>query len=318
MGIRPIWIVIATLGLAIYAITAIAADRVALASGISALGILGVTAVLALSLGNYLLRFWRWDWYMQDAGHRIPAGRHLLCYLAGFALTVTPGKAGEAVRSLYLKQHGVPYSLSLALLFVERLLDLCAILMLAGAYLLHLPEYRPMALVALAVVVAILVAVGSGGWSGGFVRRMGARLPPRLARYCGHLADMLESSRLMLRPRRLFLALVLGLVAWGLEGYGLVILSHAVEIDVSVTEGVAIYASAILAGALAFFLPGGVGGAEIVMTVLLKQAGADWDVAVIATVMCRVATLWFAVIIGLVAMMILQRQAVPEKLPGQV
>ena len=61
--------------------------------------------------------------------------------LAGFTLTVTPGKAGEAVRSLYLHQYGVSYAQSLAALFVERLLDVLAMSLLALLILLARPEY---------------------------------------------------------------------------------------------------------------------------------------------------------------------------------
>ena len=314
MGIRPVWILIAVGGLAIYAATAIFADRHALAEGIRALGAFGLIAVLLLSLGNYALRFWRWDWYLSKAGHSVPIGRHFQYYLAGFALTVTPGKAGEAVRSLYLKQHDVPYSQSLALLFIERLLDLCAIVMLAGAYMLHLPQYRAVAITAMSIVAAIVLTVGAGGWASKFTRGIATHLPDRARKYCEHVADMLDSSRMMLRPARLLIAVLVGLVAWGLEGYGLVILARALDIDLSVSEGVAIYASAILVGAMAFFLPGGVGGAELVMTVLLTRAGAPWHIALIATIMCRLATLWFAVVIGLIAMVLLQRRLPQEQL----
>ena len=64
-----------------------------------------LAAIFALSLLNYLLRFWRWQRYIAAFGHVLPWRRHLLYYLAGFTLTVTPGKAGEEVRSLYLHQY---------------------------------------------------------------------------------------------------------------------------------------------------------------------------------------------------------------------
>ena len=55
-----------------------------------------------------------------------------LYYLSGFAFTVSPAKAGEAVRSLYLRSYGVTYSQSIAALFVERLQDLLAMVLLAS------------------------------------------------------------------------------------------------------------------------------------------------------------------------------------------
>src|ERR1700690_762973 len=101
---------------------AVDARRLRLATG--ELGWLGCSYVLGLSLLNYVLRFIRWHAFMSRLGHRLAAFRHLLDYLSGFALTVSPAKAGEALRGVYLREHGVGYSQSIGALFVERLLDL--------------------------------------------------------------------------------------------------------------------------------------------------------------------------------------------------
>ena len=77
--------------------------------------------VLGLSLLNYLLRFYRWHWYLAHLGHTLPPLRHLTYYMAGFAFTTTPGKMGEAIRSIYLAPHRVSYADSLAA-FLRRAL----------------------------------------------------------------------------------------------------------------------------------------------------------------------------------------------------
>ena len=53
-------------------------------------------------------------------------------------------------------------------------------------------------------------------------------------------------------------------------------------------------------------MPAGIGGMEVVMTSLLVAHGTPLPVAVIATLLCRLATLWFAVLIGLAATAILE------------
>jgi uncharacterized protein (TIRG00374 family) len=68
-----------------------------------------------------------------------------------------------------------------------------------------------------------------------------------------------------------------------------------------VAAGIGIYSIAILGGAL-FFLPGGLGSTEAFMFVLLMQMGLDPVAAGAATVISRVTTLWFAVILGWSAM----------------
>jgi len=53
-------------------------------------------------------------------------------------------------------------------------------------------------------------------------------------------------------------------------------------------------------GALSF-MPGGLGGDEAVMVGLLVWQGLDAADAVAATVIIRVTTLWFAVLLGVAA-----------------
>ena len=60
-----------------------------------------------------------------------------------------------------------------------------------------------------------------------------------------------------------------------------------------------IYAISVLAGAVSF-IPGGLGSTEAVMGLLLVLVGAEPATAIAATIICRLATLWFAVVIGVV------------------
>jgi uncharacterized protein (TIRG00374 family) len=63
----------------------------------------------------------------------------------------------------------------------------------------------------------------------------------------------------------------------------------------------------MLIGAISF-LPGGLGGAEVTMTALLMLNGMDNGAAVAATLLIRLTTLWFAVVLGLLALLPGQRR----------
>jgi uncharacterized protein (TIRG00374 family) len=277
------------------------ADREAVLSTLRRVGLPVLLAIFALSLLNYLLRFWRWQHYVAAFGHALPVWRHLLYYLAGFTLTVTPGKAGEAVRSLYLHQYGVTYAQSLAALFVERLLDVLAMSLLALLILLARPDY------AWLVAVAWVLTLGLGGlatrlWLPEKLRGWGKG--HRYGHQFDRLAQLLDSAAVLLRPRYLLFGLSLGVLSWGLEGLSLYWIAQEVGVGISLETGIGIYAIAVLAGALSF-LPGGLGGTEAVMGVLLVAFGADGPAAVAITLLCRIATLWFAVALGGVAVGIL-------------
>ena len=84
------------------------------ASTVSQFWRVGVTFAIHL-----LLRFLRWQCYLVRLGCRVPWGPSLTCYLAGFALTTTPGKVGETLRLAYLTDYDVDYPASLSAFFAE-------------------------------------------------------------------------------------------------------------------------------------------------------------------------------------------------------
>jgi uncharacterized protein (TIRG00374 family) len=297
-GKRRILIAVALVIAIIYVVIALATDAEQLEVALLQLGISGCILVLGLSAANYVLRFLRWQYYLGKLGRSLPTGRHFAYYLAGFAFTVSPGKAGEAVRSLYLRDHGVTYTESIAALFVERLLDLCTMVLLASLIVVDHGTYRPLlgGVIVIALVAMITVCQPIlPRW----LDAHSARSAGRVAKVARVLANLLRSSRTLLHPRPLSFGMVLGLLAWGAEGIGFFIVCHTLHIAVSPSTATGIYAIAALAGSAVFFLPAGIGGMEIVMTTLLVEQGATLRVAIIATLLCRLATLWFAVLLGI-------------------
>jgi uncharacterized membrane protein YbhN (UPF0104 family) len=280
-----------------YVIVALATDAEKLKVALLQLGISGCILILALSAANYVLRFLRWQYYLGKFGKTLPTGRHLAYYLAGFAFTVSPGKAGEAVRSIYLREHGVTYTESIAALFVERLLDLFTMVLLASLIVVDHEAYRPL-LGGVIVIVAIIMTTVCQPL---VPRWLDARGVGRIGKLASAVASLLRSSRTLLHPQPLSFGLGVGLLAWSAEGIGFFILCHTLHVAASPTTATGIYAIAALAGSAVFFMPAGIGGMEIVMTTLLVEQGATVRVAVIAVLLCRLATLWFAVLLGIAA-----------------
>ena len=126
---------------------------------INAFKTIGTTGWLLLfgaSFINYSLRYLRWQYYLKRAGWSVSHNLHFRYYLSAFALTTTPGKLGEIIRSVLLRPHGVPYHTSLACFFSERLLDLVIVAIIALLGLLHFPDYT---LFILLFIMALLVVL---------------------------------------------------------------------------------------------------------------------------------------------------------------
>lgn len=265
-------------------------------------GLFGLVLMLALSLTNYGLRFVRWQLYLNALGHQVPWRPSGRIYLAGFALTTTPGKAGEALRGVLLKRWGIPYAQSIAAFVSERLSDLAAIVSLT---LLGLSLYPQM---------GSMVAAGFVGVSGGllllsqaapvrWLASWGARGAGKLRALSVHASKILAEARYCHTPGLLAMATLLSVVAWGAEAIAFCWMLDWLGVDVTITFGVFVYAVAMLAGALSF-LPGGLGGAEAVMVSLLIWKGISLPEAVAATLLIRLTTLWFAVGLGVVALVL--------------
>jgi glycosyltransferase 2 family protein len=297
---------IAALATVIYLSVGFAVDATRIRQAIETLGWGGCGLVLGLSVLNYLVRFQRWQMFLKRLGHSLPTLQHLLCYLSGFAFTVSPAKAGEAVRSVYLRDHGVSYTQSIAALFVERLQDLLAMTLLAVLMVAGWPAYRPLIAGALLLIAALILAASFPSLPA-LLGRLTANLrKPRLLSASKTLINLLNASRQLLQPRPLLIGTAVGVLSWGGEGFGYYLICQGLHVPVAALVAIGIYALAVLAGSAAVILPSGIGGMEVVMTTLLVSQGASLPTSIIATLLCRVATLWFAVIIGIGATLIIE------------
>ena len=109
--------------------------------------------------------------------------------------------------------------------------------------------------------------------------------------------DGLESASVLSRGPRLVVGLLLSLLGWGAEATAFHLTATLLGLDVPWVASFGIYGLAISIGAISF-LPGGLGGTEATMLVLLGVTGASAADAGAATILLRLATLWFAVVLG--------------------
>ena len=246
--------------------------------------------VVGLSLLSYMLRFARWHHFIGAMGHRVPILRNLEIYLAAFALTLTPGKAGETIRSVYLRPYGVSYPHSIGTFVSERLLDLVAVGGLASLAMSMFPEQRPWMFAAIASIVIVVLLLRS---------RLITLIGRRAARgsVVGHATTLIATVRYLLSGRRLAVAAPVSLAAWAAQGVSLYLIVHALGYELAVGTVIAIYCLSILAGAVSF-IPGGLGATEAAIVLLMSAAGVGQSDAITASLVSRSLTLWLAVGVG--------------------
>lgn len=270
-----------------------------------------VGLALLLSSLNYLLRFWKWELCLGWLGIRepgpgnapgLPLGRSLLIYLAGLSMSVTPGKVGEVLRSLLLKQSdGVDFSRTAPIVVADRLTDLIALVVLSLVGIAEFEEFRdylPVILITLLLVVAGVIVLGSPRLCHGLLRLL-ARIPG-VDRLAAKAEALVDASARVLQLRALVLLSLLSIVGWGLEcvGYWLVLRGFA-GADASLSLAVFLWSTTTIIGALSF-LPGGLGATEGSLAVLVARlaTGVTQAIAVASTLLIRICTLWFGEVVG--------------------
>ena len=157
----------------------------------------------------------------------------------------------------------------------------------------------PLLAVALAASVVGLMFV---------VSRQASRLTglPILSRWSELLRDSQEGFKELAAARVMVVGVVIGAVAWFAEGLALWVILKGLGSDIDLVRALPIYAAATLVGAVTA-LPGGLVGTEGSMLAFLQQSGITRVGASAGTVLVRLVTLWFAVAVGLVALLALRR-----------
>jgi len=260
----------------VFAAASVAGDLRGLGNRLTGFGWWAFATAIGLALCNYAIRFVRWSLYLRRLEVAVPPASSVVVFLAGFALSITPGKVGELIKSYLLREiHGIPVTRTAPVVVAERMTDLVALLVLT-------------AIGAAAYGVAVEVAALGGAVIGiGLLVLMSPRLchaavdlltrprPLRRFRARGHL--LYDGIAELSRPVPLLWSTALAVVSWGCECVGFsLVLSAFPGTSVSLGLAILIYAATIIAGALSF-LPGGLGVTEGTMTLLLVESARGGD-----------------------------------------
>lgn len=278
--------------------------------------------MMAMSFANYAIRFVKWQYYLGLIDVDLPAKKSFSVFLAGFTLTATPGKIGEAIKGYFCNQlDGTPIAKTVPVVISERITDMLAMVALAiGGFILAFNVGNQLLLLAGVGALAIIGAVilSNKAFYSKILRKLTSFGP--LKRYqdsCDLIEDTLMKT---LSPKPLVLSSLVSIPGWFMECMELWLLlslfngmglpSLAPESLILLASATFIHAGASTIGAVLVFLPGGLGGYEAfaigMMTGLMALPAA---IASAATILVRFVTLWFSVMVGFVAMAIVTRMS---------
>lgn len=262
-------------------------------------------AILGLTFVNYILRFVKWQYYLKTIGVRdFPTSDSALTYFAGLGMVVTPGKVGEWLKCYILRElQGTPFRKSAPIIIAERLTDSLALVIIGAAGLVVYGDAWPVFVLVIGGALAFFIVVRHRPLAYWFLHRL--ERVPVVSRVAHHAEDFYVSSYAFLSPFALGSMTLLSVLSWGFEilAFYLVLIGVGAEggFD-TLLKASFIMPAATLAAAI-LLTPGGLGVAEGGITglsqVLLDLSKSN---AAVGALVIRLGTLWFGVIVGLIAL----------------
>jgi uncharacterized protein (TIRG00374 family) len=304
------------LGVAVYLALAVFSGLDDLRAAMSDLRWSLLPAVFGLVALSYVGRYLRWVYYLRVLKVHVPHRANAAIFAAGLSMTISPGKLGEVLKSVFVRRvSGAPVARTAPAVFAERITDGTGMLVwgLLGALAFSFGIGLLLVFSALAVVgVAVLRSERLSRLAEKTLSRV-----PVLARFAPHLRDFHGASNELLSTRPLVIGTSMSFFAWGFECLGVYLCSVAVGAELDFLLVIFIFAVSSIAGSMSM-LPGGIGAAEIGLAGgFVAFAELSKGLAGALTFLIRLATLWFATLIGIAGLMLV-RAALgdPDELPA--
>ncbi len=294
------------LGVAVFAALSVFADFGKVSAALSGFNLALIPAILGLVSLSYAGRFVRWLYYLKVLKVSVPLGQNAAIFAAGLSMTISPGKLGEVLKSVFVRQaSGAPIARTAPAVVAERATDGTGMVLwgFIGAFALNLPPWTMLAFLAVAVFgIAVLRSKGLSL----LAERVLLRLP-LLDRLAPHLHSFHGASNELLGARPLAVGTAISFLSWGLECLGVYLCAAGLGAEAGFLMVVFVFAVSSLLGVLSM-IPGGIGAVEAGLALqFVRLAGMSAGVAGALTFVIRLATLWWATLLGILGLLLVRR-----------
>jgi uncharacterized protein (TIRG00374 family) len=197
----------------------------------------------------------------KEVGSALSGISLLAVFIAGFSMTVSPGKLGELLKCFLLKDsRNIPVSRTSPVVVAERITDLISMIFIAVIGLV-LAEHRGAMIAIGAGIVFVLSIMIFLLWEKAFVflANLLCRIKP-VAKHRGDFEKFHRNCSSLLDLKSLLITVPLGILSWGAEALVLCLVSISLGIEPGLSVGLALLAhsAGTIAGAVSM-IPGCLG-----------------------------------------------------------
>ena len=294
------------LGVAVFAALSVFADFGKVSAALSGFELALIPAVLGLVSLSYAGRFVRWLYYLKVLKVSVPLGTNAAIFAAGLSMTISPGKLGEVLKCVFVRQaSGAPIARTAPAVVAERATDGTGMVLwgFIGAFALNVPPWTMLAFFGVAVFG---IAVLRSKRLSLLAERVLLKLP-LIDRLVPHLHAFHGASNELLGARPLVVGTAISFFSWGLECLGVYLCAVGLGAEAGFLMVVFVFAVSSLLGVLSM-IPGGIGAVEAGLALqFVRLAGMSMGLAGALTFVIRLATLWWAAFVGILGLLLVRR-----------
>ena len=257
--------------------------------------------ILILAPISWLIIFLRWHLLLKNSNITIPFNDNFKIFLSGYAMSATPGKIGEIIKSQLLhSKYNVPKKQSIPIIISEQFYNLIGILFISilGLYYFDFSLY-------------VLLSVGSATTLI-YVLLNSQKLFQKFTnlfskiKFFQKFTDGMSDSHSILKKsingKIFLLSSSLSIIFWLVESLIVYLVLYSFGIfELEFLELSATYTTSIIIG-VASFLPMGIGVVEGSLAGFFSYHGIELSLALTLVIFIRIFTRWYGVSMGFLAM----------------
>ena len=296
---RLILILVAVVG--IYAIFLFVSDYNIISEKISNFKINYLPLILFFVSASWIPLIIKWHFLLKNCEIHIPFTKSVLVYLSGSALQITPGHIGELIKAQILKTgFNIPRTKTASVVLVEKVYDLIGAIIasIIGIIILELEIY--LIIFAFSVLILIFFFIYYKPAFEFFLKQIIKM--KFFSKYTDNISESYEIIKKLTTPKVAIRSILLSITYWFIVSIAAYCTLLAFDVDIlNYLIVLSIFTTSAILGAITF-IPGGIGITEGTLAGLLTIQGIDISTALIVSVMIRIFSLWYGVLVGLFAL----------------
>ena len=253
---------------------------------------------------SFFMAILRWHILLKKSEIIIPKRSTVLIFMAGFSLSIIPGKIGELIKSELLKiKYEIPRKNSVPIIFAEQLYSAIGLIIIScfGIYYFDLSVY--VVILFAGIIAAIFTLLLSKKL---FIKS--SKIFCKIKFLNNFLKDMSESYvviRQLFSYKILIPSLTLSVLFWVFQGISvyLILLSFGINLFDFITL-LTVYTSSIMLGVISF-LPLGIGVVEGSLVGFMSYQGLEISSALTLVVIIRLIVQWLPITVGFISLRII-------------